>query len=338
MMNEFTSLERLKPNLPKFVIDGLFSPAQEQSQDNASVKSTKQTVSEKTPRAKEPRCKRAQATPALACDRSDDATPTRKGNAGACKKILCASKSVKPKRPSTMARTTISVNRKPRPAAKSFDLVGANQPSECVSRSNTDDDDDGSDSDSDAQERMPAIAREACAASATAKCIPEDDYAYHFFYEGVEVKKSLQGNGTSDSGDGVFTTREFEPFEAFPIIGASISESECAALRESALDTHLLSTSAGVIDGHPRRSAHNRVGNRGASIVSKFNSPTSSKPNVVQMGMWAVVARKVRSGEELLMAYPKGAHEKYRVSRYSKTPQYYPALGACCDSDAEDAC
>jgi hypothetical protein len=79
------------------------------------------------------------------------------------------------------------------------------------------------------------------------------------------------------------------------------------------------------------------VGNRGASVVSKINTPTSTKANVVRLGMWAVVAvNKIAAGDELLMAYSQGASESYTTSRYTKTPQYYPAMSACGDADESD--
>jgi hypothetical protein len=120
-------------------------------------------------------------------------------------------------------------------------------------------------------------------------------------------------------------------------MGAGIDESECASLQASGLDTHLLPTAAGVIDGHPRRSPFRGVGNRGASIAFKLNAPTSTKANVVRLGMWAVVAvKQIAAGDELLMAYSQGASETYTMSRYTKTPQYYPAMSACVDADESD--
>jgi hypothetical protein len=325
-MHELTSLERIKPILPRFVVNGLLILPQQTNTATPSL-ATPFAKSSPSQQSRPSSSKRSSKT-------SRVAKPKR--HAGACS-------AVKP----NAKPTTISANRKTKPLTKSYDLdVGANKPARAQQAS--DDDPDGSDGsnnsdvhdadDTETDDERPVpgvpIASEACATSSRAKCIPEDDYTFHFEYPGIVVKPSLQKNG--DSGDGVFATRTLELYEAIPIMGAGIGDSECVSLQADGLDTHLLATAAGVIDGHPRRSPFQRIGNRGASVAFKINAPTSTKANIVRLGMWAVVAvKKIAAGEELLMAYPKGANETYKTSRYTKSPQYYPAMSSC--ADAEEA-
>jgi hypothetical protein len=325
-MNDLTSLERIKPNLPKFVIDGLFAP-----QHAAATPS-----SEKAPRRKQ-----VEQAPTSACDRGDVTTParqcSRKGTRVTCekKRSTCSSVKRQPKSSgmASKAQRTFSANRKAKPTAKSFDL-GTNEPADAQSSSDNPDEESGPEGDDGGDK---GIAREACATSAAVACVPEDDYTFHFEYPAVEVKASLQNKG--DSGDGLFAKRDLLLYEAFPIIGAGITDDECSMLKESGMDTHLFATAAGVIDGHPRRSPYRRVANRGARIAFKLNNPSTTKPNCVRLGMWVVVAvNKIAAGKELLIAYAPGSSETYKRSRYTKSPQYFPSMTSCCVVDAEDDC
>ena len=84
----------------------------------------------------------------------------------------------------------------------------------------------------------------------------------------------------------------------------------------------------GYVDGNPGFRPHADIGNYGASIWAYAREPLRKKPNCLFVAGFLVVAKRLRSGDELLVSYGPGHLRDYPVSRYVLTKQDFPSLTA----------
>jgi hypothetical protein len=175
-------------------------------------------------------------------------------------------------------------------------------------------DDNASDSDSDSQ-------------SATTESDDESDDGhfdlderinYFVRYPQLEVRASQQAPG---AGLGVFVRDGYtlEPWDAIPLVGKPVSESECAAQVADGDAHYLVAVPGGIVDGDPAGLPHCGVGMRGAAIWAMVNEPRTTKMNTTFMGGFLVVAKRLRAGDELLVSYGADYVRNYSVSRYVKS-------------------
>ena len=116
-------------------------------------------------------------------------------------------------------------------------------------------------------------------------------------------------------------------WDALPIVGSFVSESECEALLTTSCGRHLLRVPGAIVDGNPELMGYEGIGHRGLAIASLVNEPRTKKPNCVLLGSFLVIARTIKAGEELTVSY--GGDEvtrDYLVSHYVASEQSYPQL------------
>jgi hypothetical protein len=117
--------------------------------------------------------------------------------------------------------------------------------------------------------------------------------------------------------------------DLFPFVGRIISEKEVADRRADYSLTHGYiyeyqgSKGGPAVDGHPNHHPYNQVGGFGLCIAMMVNEPTTLKPNCVFKRDHLLVAKHIKSGDELLVWYGNGYDEIRKHMGYSLDTNRY---------------